>query len=125
MIAGITRTLSSGLNFVTTGVSKTYNATYHLIGAGLHGVSQFGPMRKITEVCSPFFRRAATLYPDWAKFSWSTGTALTTTLGLVLFAIVLKRFQPELSKTNNQIKTLDKVRVIPAIIKSFLFKYFF
>lgn len=43
------------------------------------------PVQKVVEFSSPYFNKAAAYYPEWAKFSWSTGTAVATISLSVLF----------------------------------------
>jgi len=43
------------------------------------------PVQKVVEFTSPYFNKAAEYYPEWAEFSWSTGTAVATLGVSVLF----------------------------------------
>ncbi|MGE0198005.1 MAG: hypothetical protein AB7N99_08545 [Simkaniaceae bacterium] len=113
---GIFQTFANGWNAFTLNVSRTYNATCDLTRAGWQRLMQFEAVQKTVNLASPYINKGTDLckayYPNAFKFQWSTGTAVTTTIGLFVVGGILKARQSEESKLDEQISTLEAKRTM-------------
>ena len=116
---GLFQTISNGLNAMTAQVSKAYTGACNLTYAGWQKLMQFEAVQKTVNFSSPYINKATDLckrnYPDALKFKWSTGTAVSTTLTLLVAGGILRGWQSDLSKVNKQIAALEaKQKVLQA-----------
>jgi len=107
---GLLGAISTGWHFVTNGISRTYEAAWVYAGKAGTKALEIGIVRKTVDFVSPFFDAVKRNYPDALKFTWSKGTALTTTLLVIGIGAIFRRIQSEESRNNNRIADLEAIK---------------
>lgn len=58
-------------------------------------------VQKIITTASPYFQAAVGAIPNWAKFTWSTGTAVVAVLLTIFSLFIIGRFGPTAPKSSH------------------------
>ncbi|WP_420422166.1 hypothetical protein [Simkania sp.] len=87
-LEGVTNAVGPYATQFTDFVSRNWTAFKNASVEYGTAIWNSGPVQKVVEFTSPYFNKAAAYYPEWAKFSWSTGTAVAT-LGASVLLLAL------------------------------------
>lgn len=97
---GFVQAISNGWNTLTLKVSESCTAACNLTHAGWQKMKEFGPVQKTADFANAY-------YPNALKFTWSTGTAVTTGFGALGLAKIIQRRDTEDKQVARQIAILE------------------
>ena len=108
-LAGITSTPESYVSQFTTCIVRNWQAFKNksVVYANQFWNSHY--IKKIVVFISSYFNKIVAYYPDWAKISWSTSTAVATAGVILLSLSILSYFD---SDSNSEDKN-DEVITLP------------
>lgn len=96
---GFVQAISNGWNTLTLNVSKSCTAVCNLTHAGWQKMKEFGPVQKTADFANAY-------YPNALRFTWSTGTAVTTSCGALGIAKIIQRRDTEEKQVARQFAKL-------------------
>ena len=97
---GFVQAITNGWNTLTLNVSKTCEGAYNLTHAGWQKMKEFGPVQKTADFANAY-------YPNALRFTWSTGTAVTTGCVALTTAKIIQWRDTEEKKVARDIAILE------------------